>query len=767
MTRRFDPSNVNWSELAEQVQQGARSALQTAQKGGDQIQRLGKRFGLGALIAFMPLLETDQAAQADQEIVDEGSDREDAVFLRHLQAAKARLHAKLDSGSSLKPLQKAVLEKALAYPEEELMAVAIKESRLNAKAANGGYLQLTGAGVADLEDLFPNEKFGVGLPPEKNVEQGLLYLAMLEARYVAPHELAKEMSDEDRRELGRFFYNMGPTAGRRIWEATEATSIDEFEDGLLEMLGDKMSWLNYFGVDLVGPQSSTWVKDENYGVEYDRSEAEAIYLKHSAGKKERKEDSLEQPLFEGTNYPTVEKAIISLRYLHLTHAMAEELKDPSERKDYLDQMFGKEEPKSIVMTKHAVKKGDTLWELSGITGVSVAYLKALNGLSSDALVLGQTLKIPVPGPKVKPYLYFTKIGSQPRPWIAATSKGFYSTLVENEDYREYLKEEADIPQGDIEEVVFEFNKAYNPEFAKVGKVTEIPSGAWIWVPNVDYFIDYFKDSVGKPKDPDQDREGAPEEKAAPKYVPSGPLNKTDAGQYVTKVGGKWKLDPQETAEGALSFPVQTWEQHPKWTVAGDLKRKRFGGSDGLQEVRYVILHSTISGDSAATRKRELAHYAVERDGTIPYIVSVNKDGDSKFQIPPHAGKSCWDGTQDLNRFAIGIEVVANAKQEWSTAQYDSVERLVEWIGGYYGLEQNDVLLHKQIAADGHYGRGRKSDPYAPSATQFWANLDLPNNSALLDLCVARGSTEANVSAINADKNHTDAWPGLEAAHRNF
>lgn len=111
--------------------------------------------------------------------------------------------------------------------------------------------------------------------------------------------------------------------------------------------------------------------------------------------------------------------------------------------------------------------------------------------------------------------------------------------------------------------------------------------------------------------------------------------------------------------------------------------------------------------------------------------------------------------------------MANAGQNWSGAQFDSVENLVEWIGGYYGLEKRDVVTHKQIAADGRYGRGRKSDPYVNDPAQFWTELNLPNGYEQLDLCVARGSTKANTGAIKGDKNHTGVWAGLQAADTNF
>ena len=43
---------------------------------------------------------------------------------------------------------------------------------------------------------------------------------------------------------------------------------------------------------------------------------------------------------------------------------------------------------------HTVAKGDSLWALSHKYGVSVSAIKAANGLTSDTIRIGQTLKIP-------------------------------------------------------------------------------------------------------------------------------------------------------------------------------------------------------------------------------------------------------------------------------------------------------------------------------------------------------------------------------------
>ncbi|MGG6840489.1 UNVERIFIED_CONTAM: LysM peptidoglycan-binding domain-containing protein [Mammaliicoccus sciuri] len=44
-------------------------------------------------------------------------------------------------------------------------------------------------------------------------------------------------------------------------------------------------------------------------------------------------------------------------------------------------------------TTYTVVAGDTLWSISQKTGVTVATLKKLNGLTSDVIQIGQVLKL--------------------------------------------------------------------------------------------------------------------------------------------------------------------------------------------------------------------------------------------------------------------------------------------------------------------------------------------------------------------------------------
>ena len=43
---------------------------------------------------------------------------------------------------------------------------------------------------------------------------------------------------------------------------------------------------------------------------------------------------------------------------------------------------------------YTVKAGDSLWNIANRYGITVNELKNLNGLSSNTLMIGQTLKLP-------------------------------------------------------------------------------------------------------------------------------------------------------------------------------------------------------------------------------------------------------------------------------------------------------------------------------------------------------------------------------------
>lgn len=86
--------------------------------------------------------------------------------------------------------------------------------------------------------------------------------------------------------------------------------------------------------------------------------------------------------------------------------------EPFKKRIILAKAETKVKPAPVVNTSkpvstpasHIVKSGETLWGISKATGVPVADIKALNGLKSDTITIGQVLKLKryVPAPKPAP-----------------------------------------------------------------------------------------------------------------------------------------------------------------------------------------------------------------------------------------------------------------------------------------------------------------------------------------------------------------------------
>ena len=122
----------------------------------------------------------------------------------------------------------------------------------------------------------------------------------------------------------------------------------------------------------------------------------------------------------------------------------------------------------------------------------------------------------------------------------------------------------------------------------------------------------------------------------------------------------------------------------------------------------LVLHYTgmADGPSALARLRDpvaqvSAHYMVEEDGQVFALVPEDKRA---YQ----AGKSWWQGDEDLNSRSIGIEIVngghAFGLPPYPDAQIEVVIELCRGILSRWPIPQNRIVAHSDIAPD------RKEDP---------------------------------------------------------
>jgi N-acetylmuramoyl-L-alanine amidase len=131
-------------------------------------------------------------------------------------------------------------------------------------------------------------------------------------------------------------------------------------------------------------------------------------------------------------------------------------------------------------------------------------------------------------------------------------------------------------------------------------------------------------------------------------------------------------------------------------------------NERLHPVDMLVLHYTgmKDGPSALARMRApesqvSAHYMVEEDGRTFALVAEE-------QRAWHAGRSWWQGDEDLNSRSIGIEVVNGGHEfglpPYPEAQIAAVIALCHGVLARWPIPQTRIVAHSDIAA------GRKEDP---------------------------------------------------------
>ena len=147
-------------------------------------------------------------------------------------------------------------------------------------------------------------------------------------------------------------------------------------------------------------------------------------------------------------------------------------------------------------------------------------------------------------------------------------------------------------------------------------------------------------------------------------------------------------------------------------------------------IKYIIIHYT------GMKKEELAikrlcdpkskvssHYFLKKNGEIINFIP-------DLYTAWHAGNSCWNKINSLNRFSIGIEI-SNPGHDFyysnfSLKQIKALERLLKLLMKNYKISIKNVLGHSDIAPN------RKKDPgekfpwqfFSKKKLCFWHKLDL-------------------------------------------
>ncbi len=107
----------------------------------------------------------------------------------------------------------------------------------------------------------------------------------------------------------------------------------------------------------------------------------------------------------------------------------------------------------------------------------------------------------------------------------------------------------------------------------------------------------------------------------------------------------------------------------------------------------IVLHTTEAAERGSLRKlseRGECHYCVTEKGEVYRIVDRDREA---F----HAGRSMWNGREDVDKFSIGIECVGYHDKPMSAAQLAAIAQLVKELKGMYRLGDAAVVTHSQVA----------------------------------------------------------------------
>jgi N-acetyl-anhydromuramyl-L-alanine amidase AmpD len=107
----------------------------------------------------------------------------------------------------------------------------------------------------------------------------------------------------------------------------------------------------------------------------------------------------------------------------------------------------------------------------------------------------------------------------------------------------------------------------------------------------------------------------------------------------------------------------------------------------------LTLHTTEAPSGSSLRKLSAmgeCHYCIDEVGRVYSIIDPRR-------VAFHSGRSMWNGRQEADNFAIGIEVCGYHNKPLSSAQTQSLKELIALIKKTYSLTDTQVIPHSQIA----------------------------------------------------------------------
>jgi len=132
---------------------------------------------------------------------------------------------------------------------------------------------------------------------------------------------------------------------------------------------------------------------------------------------------------------------------------------------------------------------------------------------------------------------------------------------------------------------------------------------------------------------------------------------------------------------AISLPPGEFEPQPVIDFfMGNLDTKRHPALADLEGVRVS------------------AHFVVDRQGRVSQFVPLSRRA-------WHAGESSWEGRDNCNDYAIGIEMIGDERHPFTAAQYRETARLCRVLMRRFpAITRERIVGHQDVAP------GRKWDP---------------------------------------------------------
>mgnify|MGYP005843742647 CR=1 FL=1 len=101
--------------------------------------------------------------------------------------------------------------------------------------------------------------------------------------------------------------------------------------------------------------------------------------------------------------------------------------------------------------------------------------------------------------------------------------------------------------------------------------------------------------------------------------------------------------------------------------------------------------------------RVSSHFVVDRRGGITQFVPLSRRA-------WHAGKSVWEGREDCNDYAIGIEMIGDEKQPFTQPQYRETARLCRILMQHFPLIRRERIVgHQDVAPERKWDPGKQWD----------------------------------------------------------